>query len=172
MRHLKAVLLLTTALLCSGTTWAQDGTLLVVNRQSDAGSVSFFDLQTQIEIARVPIGPGWPHEVAVSPDGSRVYPLPDEGTQAGPVELSDCPGVEAGAGVGSSRRCPGKPWWTVQGSIFQSLKNPKNGGTSMKKLNLPAPIHIRNLRRHPVVADWDPKLSRRNPWARGRPGKA
>ena len=48
---------------------AQDGTLLVVNRHADAGSVSFFDLQTESEIARVPIGPGWPHEVAVSPDG-------------------------------------------------------------------------------------------------------
>ena len=49
--------------------FAQDGTLLVVNRHADAGSVSFFDLQTEAEIARVPIGPGWPHEVAVSPDG-------------------------------------------------------------------------------------------------------
>ena len=48
---------------------AQDGTLLVVNRHADAGSVSFFDLQAESEIARVPIGPGWPHEVAVSPDG-------------------------------------------------------------------------------------------------------
>ncbi|MDD9996366.1 MAG: beta-propeller fold lactonase family protein, partial [Rhodospirillaceae bacterium] len=49
--------------------FAQDGTLLVVNRHADAGSVSFFDLDTESEIARVPIGPGWPHEVAVSPDG-------------------------------------------------------------------------------------------------------
>jgi len=48
---------------------AQEGTLLVVNRHSGAGSVSFFDLETETEIARVPIGPGWPHEVAVSPDG-------------------------------------------------------------------------------------------------------
>ena len=48
---------------------AQDGTLLVVNRHADAGSVSFFDLETETEIARVPIGPGWPHEVAISPDG-------------------------------------------------------------------------------------------------------
>lgn len=48
---------------------AQDGTLLVVNRHADAGSVSFFDLETETEIARIPIGPGWPHEVAVSPDG-------------------------------------------------------------------------------------------------------
>ena len=48
---------------------AQDGTLLVVNRHADAGSVSFFDLETESEIARVPVGAGWPHEVAVSPDG-------------------------------------------------------------------------------------------------------
>ena len=48
---------------------AQDGTLLVANRHAEAGSVSFFDLETQVEIARVPIGAGWPHEVAVSPDG-------------------------------------------------------------------------------------------------------
>ena len=48
---------------------AQEGTLLVVNRHADAGSVSFFDLRTESEIARVPVGPGWPHEVAVSPDG-------------------------------------------------------------------------------------------------------
>ncbi len=48
---------------------AQEGTLLVANRQAGAGSVSFFDLETETEIARIPIGPGWPHEVAVSPDG-------------------------------------------------------------------------------------------------------
>ena len=48
---------------------AQQGTLLVVNRHAEAGSISFFDLETELEIARVPIGPGWPHEVAVSPDG-------------------------------------------------------------------------------------------------------
>lgn len=56
----------------SATTTAatlRQGTLLVVNRQAEAGSVSFFDLQTETEVARVAIGPGWPHEVAVSPDG-------------------------------------------------------------------------------------------------------
>ena len=46
-----------------------DGTLLVANREDVAGSVSWFDLETRREIARVPIGPGWPHEIAVSPDG-------------------------------------------------------------------------------------------------------
>lgn len=49
--------------------WSQDGTLLVVNRHSEAGSVSFFDLETETEIARIPVGPGWPHEVSVSPNG-------------------------------------------------------------------------------------------------------
>jgi len=43
------------------------GTLLVANRTG--GSISLFDLTTAVEIARVPIGPAIPHEVAVSPDG-------------------------------------------------------------------------------------------------------
>ena len=43
------------------------GTLLVANR--DGGSVSLFDLAARVEIARVPIGPKIPHEIAVSPDG-------------------------------------------------------------------------------------------------------
>ena len=43
------------------------GTLLVANRTG--GSISLFDLATGVEIARVPIGPAIPHEVAVSPDG-------------------------------------------------------------------------------------------------------
>ena len=46
---------------------ALDGTLLVSNRAG--GSISFIDLATGIEIARVPIGPVIPHEVHVSPDG-------------------------------------------------------------------------------------------------------
>ena len=33
---------------------AQQGTLLVVNRHAEAGSISFFDLESEIEIARVP----------------------------------------------------------------------------------------------------------------------
>jgi len=43
------------------------GTLLVANRTG--GSISLFDLSTGVEMARVPIGPAIPHEVAVSPDG-------------------------------------------------------------------------------------------------------
>lgn len=45
------------------------GTLIVANRLPVGGSVSLIDLQTEAEIARLPIGPVIPHEVAVSPDG-------------------------------------------------------------------------------------------------------
>lgn len=51
---------------CS-TAAAQDGTLLVANR--NGGSISLFDLATRVEIARLPVGPIIPHELAVSPDG-------------------------------------------------------------------------------------------------------
>jgi YVTN family beta-propeller protein len=47
--------------------FAQEGTLLVANRTG--GSISFIDFPTKIEVARLPIGPTIPHEVAVSPDG-------------------------------------------------------------------------------------------------------
>ncbi len=46
------------------------GTLVVANRRG--GSVSFFDLEIGVEVARLPVGPRIPHEVAVSPDGQRV----------------------------------------------------------------------------------------------------
>lgn len=51
------------------TALAQEGTLLVANRTG--GSISLIDLPTRVEIARLPIGPIIPHEVAVSPDGRR-----------------------------------------------------------------------------------------------------
>jgi DNA-binding beta-propeller fold protein YncE len=44
-----------------------DGTLIVSNRAG--GSISFIDLTTGVEVARVPVGPIIPHEVDVSPDG-------------------------------------------------------------------------------------------------------
>jgi len=44
-----------------------EGTLLVANRTG--GSVSLIDLETATEIARLPIGPAIPHEMAASPDG-------------------------------------------------------------------------------------------------------
>ncbi|HUF71871.1 MAG TPA: YncE family protein [Gammaproteobacteria bacterium] len=46
---------------------AADGTLLVANRSG--GSISLIDLPTHTEIARLPIGPVIPHEMAASPDG-------------------------------------------------------------------------------------------------------
>ena len=51
----------------SVATLAADGTLLIANRSG--GSVSMIDLQTETEIARLPIGPVIPHELAASPDG-------------------------------------------------------------------------------------------------------
>ena len=43
---------------------ALDGTLLVANRAG--GSITLFDLITEVEIARISIGPVIPHEVHVS----------------------------------------------------------------------------------------------------------
>lgn len=43
------------------------GTLVVANQRP--GSVSLVDLTTELEVARLAIGPTIPHEVAVSPDG-------------------------------------------------------------------------------------------------------
>ena len=43
---------------------ALDGTLLVANRAG--GSITLFDLTTEVEIARISIGPVIPHEVHVS----------------------------------------------------------------------------------------------------------
>lgn len=54
-------------LLLSMPAVAQEGTLLVTNRQG--GSISFFDMKSETEVARLPIGPVIPHEVAVSPNG-------------------------------------------------------------------------------------------------------
>lgn len=47
--------------------FAADGTLIVANR--NGGSVSLLDLETETEIARLPIGPVIPHEIAASRDG-------------------------------------------------------------------------------------------------------
>lgn len=61
------LLLLATLATVSATALAADGTLLVANRSG--GSISLIDLQTETEIARLPIGPVIPHEMAASPDG-------------------------------------------------------------------------------------------------------
>lgn len=60
---------------------APDGTLLVANR--DGGSVSFFDVTTATELARLPVGPRIPHEIAISPDG-RVALTSEYGTDDAP----------------------------------------------------------------------------------------
>ena len=52
--------------LCSSAL-ALEGTLVVANRAG--GSISLIDLETRLEVARLPVGPIIPHEVAVSPDG-------------------------------------------------------------------------------------------------------
>jgi DNA-binding beta-propeller fold protein YncE len=67
----RAVLAIAGAVCLATGTYGQSltGTLLVANREDIAGSLSLFDLPTGKEIARIPIGPGWPHEVSVSPDG-------------------------------------------------------------------------------------------------------
>lgn len=62
-------LVLVALILSTGPAQALDGTLLVANRENVAGSISLFDLPTGKEIARIPIGPGWPHEIGVSADG-------------------------------------------------------------------------------------------------------
>ncbi len=54
------------------------GTLVVANRRG--GSVSFFDLELGLEVARLPIGPRIPHEVAVSPNGERAL-VPEYGQE-------------------------------------------------------------------------------------------
>ncbi|HEY5623198.1 MAG TPA: YncE family protein [Gammaproteobacteria bacterium] len=60
---------------------AQDGTLVVANR--GGGSISLIDLETRLEVARLPIGPVIPHEVAVSPDG-RLVLTGEYGPNGGP----------------------------------------------------------------------------------------
>ena len=65
----KIVMLVTAWLVTAGPAAAQgqEGTLVVANRAG--GSISLIDLPTGLEVARLPIGPTIPHEVAVSPDG-------------------------------------------------------------------------------------------------------
>lgn len=46
---------------------ALEGTLVVANRAG--GSISFIDVGSGIEMARHPVGPRIPHEIAISPDG-------------------------------------------------------------------------------------------------------
>lgn len=78
----RAVTLLCAALaLVSAAAFAAGGTLLVANRSG--GSVALIDLETRTEIARLPIGPVIPHEMAASPDG-RWAVTGEYGTGANP----------------------------------------------------------------------------------------
>ncbi len=68
---------------CTASAQVPEGTLVVANREG--GSISFIDLPTGTELARHPIGPRIPHEVAVSPNGrlalsSEYGPNDDAGT--------------------------------------------------------------------------------------------
>lgn len=67
MNRLICVSLFIALVIANVATFAADGTLLVANRADS--SVSLIDLPTETEIARLPIGPVIPHEIAASPDG-------------------------------------------------------------------------------------------------------
>jgi YVTN family beta-propeller protein len=62
-----ALFLLAAATATAAAAQSLSGTLLVANR--DGGSISFFDLEAGVEMARLPVGPRIPHEIAISPDG-------------------------------------------------------------------------------------------------------
>ena len=104
MRHSRwAALLL--SLCCSGAL-ALDGTLIVANRSG--GSISFIDLTAGVEIARVPIGPIIPHEVAVSPDGTQALtgeygPEDDHGRHIVLIDVASAT-VEARIDLGPNSR--------------------------------------------------------------------
>ena len=65
--QLARVVWVLTAWFLASNAFALDGTLIVANRTG--GSISFIDLSIGVEVARLPVGPIIPHEVAVSPDG-------------------------------------------------------------------------------------------------------
>lgn len=67
VRHFGTATVLATLASISADAIAAEGTLLVANRSG--GSISLIDLSTRTEIARLPIGPVIPHELAASPDG-------------------------------------------------------------------------------------------------------
>lgn len=85
---------------------ALDGTLIVANRTG--GSVSFIDLTAGVEIARVPIGPIIPHEVAVSPDGTKALtgeygPEDDHGQHIVLIDVASA-SIEARINLGPNSR--------------------------------------------------------------------
>ena len=68
-QSIKNVVFACVAILLSHNLNAQEheGTLVIVNR--DGGSISFIDLPSGVEMARHPVGPRVPHELAISPNG-------------------------------------------------------------------------------------------------------
>lgn len=102
-------------LCCSGAL-ALDGTLIVANRSG--GSISFIDLTAGVEIARVPIGPVIPHEVAVSPDGTKVLtseygPEDDHGQHIVLIDVASA-SIEARIDLGPVS-CPHTPLFLPDG---------------------------------------------------------
>lgn len=92
--------------LCCSNVLALDGTLIVANRTG--GSISFIDLTAGVEIARVPIGPIIPHEVAVSPDGTKALtgeygPEDDHGRHIVLIDVASA-SVEARIDLGPNSR--------------------------------------------------------------------
>lgn len=81
MLRLASLTILLAALGFGAAAQELSGTLVVANR--DGGSVSFFDVATATELARLPIGPRIPHEIAISPDGELAL-TSEYGTGADP----------------------------------------------------------------------------------------
>ncbi|WP_428101105.1 cytochrome D1 domain-containing protein [Candidatus Rariloculus sp.] len=91
---------------CCSSVSALDGTLIVANRSG--GSISLIDLAAGVEIARVPIGPIIPHEVAVSPDGTKALageygPEDDHGRHIVLIDVASA-SVEARIDLGPGSR--------------------------------------------------------------------
>ena len=92
-------------------------TLVVGNKQAD--TVSFIDLTTGEEVAEVPTGPA-PHEVAISPDGSRAMVVAYGGTT---LDLFD---IASATKIGTCDLAPNsRPHgivWTESGGILATTE--------------------------------------------------
>ena len=101
------------------------GTLLVANR--NGGSVSMYDLPTRTEIARLPIGPVIPHEMAASPDG-RWAVTSEYGTGGNPgrhVIVIDVPAAEIVSRIDLGPNSRPHSLWFLQDSrhLVATLEN-------------------------------------------------
>jgi YVTN family beta-propeller protein len=97
MMRLAALFLCLSGLATGVGAQTMSGTLLVANR--DGGSISFFDLESGIEMARLPIGARIPHEIAVSPDG-RLALTSEYGTADDPGRMLHIIDVASASFVG------------------------------------------------------------------------